>query len=118
MAAATWPLSLPQGALLAGLTETPPKTALRTEMDQGPAKTRRRFNSGVRKFTIPITMTDDQVETFDVFYNVTLAGGSLSFNYKHPRLKTTVELKIADVGDYVQQTGGAWRLTLQMEQNP
>ena len=47
MPSAVWPPSLPQGPRLEDLEETPPTLAIRTGMDVGPAKVRRRAVAGV-----------------------------------------------------------------------
>lgn len=80
-----WPGSLPQSPLLSGFTETTPNLVLRTQMDAGPPKQRRRFTAGVRPFTISMLMTADQVDIFDDFFMNTCEGGALSFLFPDPR---------------------------------
>lgn len=81
----TWPAALPQVAPIAGYQETLPDTSLRTQMDAGPARMRRRFTAAVRPITINFILSDEQLETFHDFYVTTLAGGSLPFDWVHPR---------------------------------
>ncbi len=45
---ATWPATLPAPAL-SSLRETPPDNLIRTQMDKGPAKVRRRTTANVRR---------------------------------------------------------------------
>lgn len=81
----TWPASLPQVAPINGYQETPPDTSLRTQMDAGPAKVRRRFTAAVRPITMNFILSDAQLQVFDDFYGETLEGGSLPFDWVHPR---------------------------------
>ena len=46
----SWPATLPVSPLLDGFIETVPETIIRTDMDQGPAKTRQRTTAGVAIF--------------------------------------------------------------------
>jgi hypothetical protein len=80
-----WPSSLPQAPLEAAYNEMAPDMAVRTEMDAGPAKVRRRFTAAPRPFPgIEFSLTFAQYATFDDFYVTTLQGGALSFNWQHP----------------------------------
>lgn len=85
MANAVWPASLPQNPLLAGFTESPPNLTIRTPMEAGPPKLRRRATAGVRPLPLQVALTKAQVATLDAFYLTTLAGGSLPFDWTHPR---------------------------------
>jgi hypothetical protein len=82
MSNAQWPASLPQSYLLIGQTEQAPNLMLRTQMDAGPAKTRKRFTAGVRMLRVRWLMTRAQKDTFDAFYRETLGGGALRFDYR------------------------------------
>lgn len=82
---ATWPTSLPARPLVRGLTEGFPNIALRTEMDHGPAKMRRRFTAAVRPFTASMVLSAAQVTALETFYVTTLEGGTAAFTFTHPR---------------------------------
>jgi hypothetical protein len=85
MANAVWPGSLPQRALKNGYMEKPRKIALRTQMDAGTAKTRRRFTAGPAPIDVQFRMSSAQVDTVLGFYGDTLADGALPFDWLHPR---------------------------------
>jgi hypothetical protein len=59
-------------------------TVIRTEMDIGPKKVRRRFTKSIDAisctFTIPNTLFTD----FMTFFDTTLNGGTYQFRYNHP----------------------------------
>lgn len=59
-------------------------TLIRSEMETGPKKVRRRFTKAIDKFSCSMTLTRSQYATFRNFYDVTLNAGSLPFTYKHP----------------------------------
>lgn len=94
MADQTWPESLPQRPLVNSYEEKPPKTAMHTEMDSGPPKSRRRYTAQPRPIRMRFLMDSDQLETFDEFFNETIKGGALKFNFPEPRTQTIREFKI------------------------
>lgn len=91
MASISWPLSLPQ-VPNRGYTEELGVLVLRTPMDKGPAKQRRR---GVRPDTLNVSflMTGTQVETLRSFIDNTIQGVA-RFDFTHPRTSSTVEVRI------------------------
>lgn len=84
MANATWPTALPQYVLQQGFREQMPDTLLETQMEAGPAKSRRRYTTGYRQFGVALAMTATQRAIFDSFFVTTLKGGSLPFDWKDP----------------------------------
>ena len=123
MADAVWPPSLPAEALLAGLEETPPELRLRTAMDAGPAKVRRRFTAGVRVFSVSLLLTRAQVQTFDEFLLTTVEGGSLPFTWKHPRTGNPIDFRFVELPRYAaraprQLAGDYWSLSFTLEALP
>lgn len=79
-----WPSSLPQFVLRDGYNRSPRSNVIRTEMDTGPAKVRRR--STFKTFTLNVTMAMDVTElnTFESFFDSNLGYGALSFNFPNP----------------------------------
>jgi hypothetical protein len=118
MAAYTWPTSLPQTPLLGSFAESLNINSIRTPMDNGPAKTRRRS-----RLPTPIqcafTMTGAQIVTLEDFVKNTLFGVR-RFNFTHPRLRTTCEVKIVPGSDgkYYDLSplgAGMWHVAMAME---
>ena len=67
-------------------------------MDAGPDKVRRRFTAGVRTFSVALPpLTTSQVATFDTFFDVTVAGGAISFDWVNPRTQAAAA-KVRFVG--------------------
>ncbi len=80
----TWPSILPQNVNVAGYQEQLSPMSARSKMDAGVAKARRRFSAVPIDIQCAIRIGLSQKATLDDFYKVTLAGGSLSFDWKHP----------------------------------
>ncbi len=110
-----WPATLPQTPLIGGYKETVPDLALRTQMDTGPAKVRRRATAGVRPFQWPAILTTAQVATLDTFYVTTLNSGALPFTVNHPRTTVSESWRIVEPPEYVPLSGSLHRVNLKME---
>jgi len=89
-----WPAGLPQAPLVRSLSETFPALALRTEMETGPAKMRRRATAVPRSFDIELSLTRNQVALFDQFYTDSIKLGSIPFEWKHPRTGAVCDMRI------------------------
>lgn len=119
MALTTWPTLLPQNPER-GFSETGGVNILRTQTDTGPAKMRRRAASPAT-MGVSFMMTTDQVALFEDFYYNSI-GGVQRFNFTHPRLRTSVEVRIVPQSgnsyttEYVAP--GYWRVKLTLEVLP
>lgn len=119
MASQTWPAGLPQNLLLDGFSEQPPDTRIRGEMDQGPPKMRRRSTASSRPIDGELYLTGSQVTTLDDFYNNTLDGGVLKFDWKHPRTGNSVEMRFRERPTYAEAVSNdLYRAVLKLEIMP
>lgn len=80
----TWPPSLPQYPNQDGFSEEQADNTIRTQFDAGTMKLRRRYTAAPIKFTMSFTLTAAQKTTLETFFNTTLAGGSLPFDWVKP----------------------------------
>lgn len=112
-----WPDTLPQSPLADGYGETAPDNTVRTEMEQGPAKIRRRGTAAVRKLRFALLLDAAQVETLDDFYAETLAGGALAFTFPQPRGDGTVQCRFVKPPEY-GAAGKAFRAAMELEVLP
>ena len=119
MTNAVWPVSLPQRPLAQGLQERVPDTLIRTSMEAGPPKVRRRYTAGIRLFEMQLRLAASQVDTLDAFFEETLAGGSLPFDWEHPRTGAAVAFRFVEPPAYSPAAGGQlWTGTLRLEVLP
>jgi len=95
MAISVWPVSLPQSPLVMAYEETLARRVLRTPMSAGPAKVRRLVSHAPVKINVNVNLNGTQLGTFEEFYDTTLLGGTLRFEFPDPRdSSTTVEARI------------------------
>lgn len=115
-----WPSTLPSAPLYEGYAESAPNTTLRSSMSTGPAKVRRKSSAIPWTFTVPMHMDDSQVSEFETFVYETLYGGSLRFEFEHPRKNSTVELRILGNESLFQVAphGSDWLVTFTVEVMP
>lgn len=91
---ATWPASLPTMPIAGGYGEKPQSQVLRSDMDAGPVKTRRRFTAGTRELAYSHRVTLAQADTFEDFFYNDIAAGALPFDIEQPRTGQTVSVLI------------------------
>jgi len=112
-----WPSELPAAPLI-GHRETAPDTALRTSMDAGPAKVRRRFTAGVREIEVALVLDDTRITLLDTFFTDTLAGGTLRFTHRLPRTGVAMTFRFVSPPVYELIAPSRWRATLKLEVLP
>jgi len=113
-----WPDTLPASPLLDSFREKVPDFVIRTSMEQGPAKLRRRTTAAVRLLFVSYMMSKDQVTALEAFYLTTLQGGSLFFDFTHPRTETTVSCRFVKPPEYGSGNGNFFRVTIELEVLP
>lgn len=114
-----WPETLPPVLRLEWLSDTLPQSVIRTQMETGPHKQRRRFTAAVEPLTGTLLLSADQTVIFDAFYRDALQMGALSFNWIHPRTLQSVEMRI--IGNNPPKyspAGGQYVLSLNLEVLP
>lgn len=110
----TWPATLPYPALNT-LKESPPKNVLRTQMDKGPDKVRRRTTANVRPLSFTLKLTPAQVETLDTFFVTTTSSGADEFDYIHPRTGASVTARFVSEPDYAESEGVIYNCSISLE---
>lgn len=114
---ATWPATLPAPAI-DSLRESPPKNKLRTQMDKGPAKQRRRTTANTRPLSFVLKLTAAQVQILDDFFTGDTAYGVTEFNYTHPRTGDSVTAQFVDEPQYNEQAGVLYNVSVSLEVLP
>lgn len=80
-----------------GFSETPPNRVIRSDMDVGPDKVRRRSTAAVRELKLKLFLTDSLMDIFDDFY---LDNDSTVFEFTHPRTSATVNARFNETPTY------------------
>ena len=117
----TWPTELQPYPLVSGYQEAPPNTAIRTEMDTGPAKQRRRYTAAPRTITGAVVLkTKAEVDVLDAFFVTTLQGGALSFDWQDRNGVTRTFRFVAgsDALTYEPIEPDRWRASMRLEIMP
>lgn len=108
MTISTWPPTLPDYVLEQGYSEDLEDQTVESQMDAGLAKVRRRFTARVRRFQLTIQMDAEQAETFEAFFHDTLAGGSLPFDWRHPRTGLSTRFRFRKPVPKLTPVGGEY----------
>ena len=96
MASIYWPSLLPAGFLMEGLAIEPQNNVIRTAMDAGPKKTRRRYTARTLNFSGKQVFTVKEFVVFEAFYHTALADGVLRFNFTDPVTLDTAEFRFTE----------------------
>ena len=113
----TWPSTLP-GIRLPVEAEHQ-DGILRTAMDAGPQKARRRFNATSAFYTVPMRMTGTQLGTLNSFYD-----NNLMFTFENPETGDNETFRWASPLSYRAVVGNEtpgnriWDVTLNLERLP
>lgn len=115
----TWPTtgSFPQ-VPQKGFTESIGVSVIRSPMDAGPAKQRRR-SVGVNTMDLSFILTTAQTVTLENFIKNTL-NGVKRFSFPHPRTSATIEARIVPSGEseffrLQYLAPGYWQTSLKFE---
>lgn len=114
----TWPATLPDAPLCDSYRESMPSTLLRTEMDQGPAKVRRRSTAAVRRLTLSFIFDTVQINTLESFIDADLSGGALSFSFTHPRSGSAIRCRFRQMPEYASLNGVYFKTQIELEVLP
>lgn len=116
MATENWPSTIPQVPLSDSYQEQRAPDVIRSSMDVGPAKVRRRSTCGVRQFQVSFDLTKDQADDLDDFYETDLNAGTDWFNWTHPRKQVTAEFRFVNPISYSCVDGIRWIATVTLEE--
>ncbi len=110
----TWPAELPELIILNGLVAKKNSNVIRTSMDAGPQKTRRRYTVQTKNFDGYIVITESQREVLEDWFDNTIGSGSLRFKMKNPQTLQVEEFRFRE--DYSEESSdGLWKIVLPLE---
>jgi hypothetical protein len=110
-----WPVDLPQTVDQDGYKEARLPNAVRSQVDQGRPKARRRYTASIKSFTVSLLLDEDQTEILDEFYDDTTAAGSLEFDWVDPRTNEAAVVQFWGDPPAIATAGGTlYKATFQM----
>ena len=114
-----FPLSLPPLAGAAAFSGQAASSTIRTRMDAGPAKVRRRSTAApaTRRMGHP-RYTTAELQTFLAFFRDTLAGGALSFDMDDLVTGATATCRFTAPPSYSAAAPGRWSVSAELEVLP
>ncbi len=115
---AVWPATLQDKLNADSFQFSFGETSIRTEMDIGPAKVRRRFTAPIDQVRCSIDMTSDQYEDLYYFFNTTLNGGVNTFTFNHPVTQTSTTWRFTAPPSVSYLGGGNYRAEMSWEVIP
>lgn len=109
---ATWPSTIK--VTRENYTETPPDRVVKSSMDIGPQKIRKRSSSAPRTVSLRLFLTDALLETLDDFFTENEA---LVFTFTDPRTNTSKRARFTAPPTYgLNET--MWDVSIKMEYLP
>lgn len=118
MAEVQWPVSLQSKVNADSFKIAWGETVLRSDMDIGPAKVRRRFTKGVDVMSCAINLTVEQYDTFETFYKTLVNGGATRFEINHPISQDVVLVRFTGPPEIAPLGGVMFRAAFELEVLP
>lgn len=115
MANPVWPNTLPQRVDAPSFKEKPGSNTIRTAMDVGSAKVRRRTTASVRTVDATMMLSRAERDALDAFYTDTLKDGSLAFDWLHPTTQLAATFRFRDPPEFNAISGTTYVATLPLE---
>jgi len=114
---AVWPVALPPPAL-STLTESPAENTMRSTMDRGPAKLRRRTTANAYPLSFMMWLTSAEVDILKAFYDVGTFSGSEEFDFTHPRTGAAIKCRFAERPSWQEREGIVYGTSISLEVMP
>jgi hypothetical protein len=113
-----WPGTLPQTVDADSYGMKLGNTLLRSDMDVGPAKVRRRFTKSIDSATTTMTMTMAQWAILEAFFDIDLDGGANTFYFNDPLTQVQKTFRFVEPPD-VKPMGGLYvKVSMSWEKLP
>lgn len=117
MSVPSWPTTLPVELLMKGYSQTSPDVLLRSSVDVGPAKVRRRCTAAVQVITGNLLLSESELGYLRTFYDTTLLGGSLRFTWLEPVTRVAKEFRFTSPIKW-NSNDGYYDVNLELEMLP
>lgn len=114
----TWPVDLQQKLDSDSFEMKYGDTALRSDMDVGPAKVRSRYTDAVDLYTCTIILDYDKQVTLKDFYKTSLSNGTLPFDFNDPFTGLPASFRFAAPPSIRALGGRKFRVSMNWEKLP
>jgi hypothetical protein len=114
----SWPLTLQQRLESDGFSIEKGETVIRSEMDVGPVKVRRRSTRPIDMVSASILLTAVQYAAFETFYNTTTNGGTTPFDWVHPITEAAAVFRFSKAPQYQNVGNLMFKASFQLEIMP
>ncbi len=101
--------------LLNTLQESPPENTIRSTMDKGPAKVRRRTTANIRPLSFRLFLKPAQLQVLEAFYSEDTYSGVDAFDFIHPRTKEAVSARFAQPPSWQERSGIGYEVSVSLE---
>lgn len=112
-----WPQALPIPKI-GGLNGKYKDPVIRTQMDAGPSKARRRFTAVPKAFKAQLVLREDKRALLEAFWKDSLGYGTLRFKMKNPQTGKVEEFRMTEPPDENGNDDGLYEVTLTLERMP
>jgi hypothetical protein len=118
-----WPGTLPQYPLKQGYQRAGKAGLIRSGMEVGPAKVRRRTTAAVERMQLTFRMTAAERTAFLTFFETTVSGGVERFDFPDPETGATIVCRFAGGANEAPYTitpgaPGVWMVAMVFEVMP
>lgn len=110
-----WPSSLQQLVEQSSFGLDTGESVIRSQMDIGPAKIRRRFTKQIDNLNVSIQVTSTQYTTLVDFYRVDLNGGVNQFVFNHPITGSPVYIRFVAAPKFKSLGGSQFEASMAWE---
>lgn len=104
--------------MLGGYASQDAPNVLRSQVDAGTAKVRRRYTEAVNNVSASISADKTQIKTFDDFYHIDLQSGVNRFTFLDPVTETEKEYRFREPPSYTPITDTQWLISMALEVTP
>jgi hypothetical protein len=111
---ATWPNTLPSPRINT-IQEAPADNLIRTRMDRGPDKVRRRTTANAKKISFRLLLSKAQRDALITFYETTTFSGADAFTYVHPIDSGNVSARFVSPPAFTDLNGQYYNATVELE---
>lgn len=113
-----FPPAIEQCFLIAGYMQQGESNVIRSGVEVGPAKLRRRYTMPIRNVKASMKLTTDELRIFDTFFHSVLMSGVKRFLFADPVSGTQKEYRFIDPPVYSPISEEFWSIEMSLEMVP